>query len=75
MYQMNISEAKRDLPDLINAAIAGEEVFITKDKEYKVKLVSVKKKQRHPQFGSAKGLITMADDFDAPLENFKEYMP
>jgi Protein of unknown function (DUF2281) len=28
-------------------------------------------KQRH--FGSAKGLIRMADDFDAPLGDFKEY--
>jgi len=54
------------------AKLRGERV---KDQEYKVKLVSVKKNQRHPQFGSAKGLITMADDFDAPLENFKEYMP
>jgi hypothetical protein len=27
-----------------------------------------------PQFGSAKGLITMSDDFDEPLEDFEEYM-
>ena len=27
-----------------------------------------------PQFGSAKGKIKMADDFDAPLDDFKEYM-
>jgi uncharacterized protein DUF2281 len=27
-----------------------------------------------PRFGSAKGLITMSDDFDEPLEDFKEYM-
>lgn len=25
-------------------------------------------------FGSAKGKLWMADDFDAPLEDFKEYM-
>jgi Protein of unknown function (DUF2281) len=24
--------------------------------------------------GSAKGMIHMADDFDAPLEDFQEYM-
>jgi len=28
-----------------------------------------------PQFGSAKGLIQMSDDFDAPLTDFDEYMP
>jgi len=26
------------------------------------------------QFGSAKGLIQISEDFDAPLEDFKEYM-
>jgi hypothetical protein len=29
-----------------------------------------------PHFGSAKGLVTfMSDDFDAPLDDFNEYMP
>jgi hypothetical protein len=28
-----------------------------------------------PKFGSAKGLIKMADNFDEPLEEFKDYMP
>ena len=27
-----------------------------------------------PKFGSAKGKIKMAADFDAPLDDFKEYM-
>jgi hypothetical protein len=27
-----------------------------------------------PQFGSANGLIAMADDFNDPLEDFSEYM-
>jgi addiction module RelB/DinJ family antitoxin len=27
-----------------------------------------------PVFGSMKGKIVMADDFDAPLDDFKEYM-
>ncbi|MDM8567648.1 DUF2281 domain-containing protein [Candidatus Halobeggiatoa sp. HSG11] len=30
------------------------------------------RKQR--TFGSSKGLIKMADDFDAPLDDFKDYM-
>lgn len=33
-----------------------------------------KKKKIIPQFGSAKGKIKMASDFDAPLDDFKEYM-
>ena len=27
-----------------------------------------------PRFGSAKGLVWMSDDFDEPLEDFKDYM-
>ncbi len=30
--------------------------------------------KRKSNFGSARGLIEMADDFDAPIEDFKEYM-
>jgi hypothetical protein len=31
-------------------------------------------KIKERKFGCAKGLMTMHDDFDAPLEDFKEYM-
>lgn len=27
-----------------------------------------------PKFGSAKGMFVMHDDFDEPLEDFKDYM-
>ena len=33
-----------------------------------------KDKVKERKFGCAKGLIIMHDDFDAPLEDFKEYM-
>ncbi len=33
-----------------------------------------KNKIKERKFGCAKGLIIMHDDFDAPLEDFKEYM-
>ena len=35
---------------------------------------SRKKKKTVPKFGSAKGKIKMAPDFDAPLDDFKDYM-
>lgn len=73
MYQVNLAEAITRLRDLINAAISGEAVFIKNDHQV-VQLVPVAPPQRCPQFGSAKGLITMADDFGAPLADFEEYM-
>lgn len=33
-----------------------------------------KQKKKKRVFGSAKGLIKMAPDFDEPLEDFKDYM-
>jgi hypothetical protein len=33
-----------------------------------------KKAKNTPKFGSAKGKIKMSDDFDAPIDDFKEYM-
>ncbi|MCU0340994.1 MAG: DUF2281 domain-containing protein [Spirosomaceae bacterium] len=30
--------------------------------------------EKKPVFGSFKGKITMSEDFDEPLEDFKEYM-
>jgi len=50
-------------------------VFILKDDHPVVQLVPLEPAKRHPQFGSATGLVVMAEDFDAPLEDFSEYMP
>ncbi len=41
-------------------------------------VTSLKNEPRTPlnerKFGMAKGFFTMADDFDEPLEDFKDYM-
>ncbi|NJO16312.1 MAG: DUF2281 domain-containing protein [Thioploca sp.] len=31
--------------------------------------------KKPPQFGCAKGTFKLAEDFDEPLEDFKNYMP
>ena len=69
-YQVKLDEAKVRLLDLIEAAVRGEGVFILKDDHLVVQLVPVEPLNRHPQFGSAKGLVVMADDFDAPLREW-----
>ena len=74
MHQVNVEEAKKRLTDLIDAAVEGEEIVIAKDAQRRVKLVPVYTTKARPQFGSAKDLITMSADFDAPLEDFEEYM-
>ena len=74
MHQVTIEEAKIQLPELIEAAVQGEDVFITKQDQQVVKLVAVVQSGQRPQFGSARGLIEMSDDFDEPLPDFDEFM-
>ena len=73
MLRVSIVEAKPRLLDLINAVLKGETVFIIKDLEEAVQLVPAVPLVRR-QFGSAKGLIAMAENFDSPLPDFNEYM-
>lgn len=34
----------------------------------------IKKSEKKPKFGCAKGKIFISEDFDEPLDDFKEYM-
>ncbi len=74
MLQVNLEEAKDRLLELVNAVLKGETVWIVKDLQETVQLVPVVSSTRR-QFGSAKGLIVMADNFDAPLTDFNAYIP
>ncbi len=73
IQQVSFSEAQAQLPELIEAALNGQTILITKGGQLAVQLVPVMP-PIHRQFGSAQGLIVMADDFDVPLADFHEYM-
>ncbi len=74
MQQITMKEASQHLVDLIEAALKGEEIIIMKDNQSAVKLIPVLPIKQRRQPSSAKGMVTIADDFDEPLEDFKEYM-
>ncbi len=74
MVQVNIHEAKTNLSKLLQRAAAGEEVVIAKNNEPVAKLVAIPSKPAIRKPGSAKGQVWMADDFNEPLDDFKEYM-
>lgn len=74
MVHVMLDEAQSLLTKLYEAALDGEEVFIIKEGTRAIKLVPVDMPPRRPSFGSAKGLIVMSDDFDEPLDDFKDYM-
>lgn len=73
MFQITVKDAKIKLNDLIQAAENGEDILIVTDEQETIMLVQVEKSKKHRKSGSAKGMIEIADDFDAPLEEFKEY--
>ncbi len=72
--QVSLAEAAASLNDLVQAAIDGKEVILLNGDRSAIRLMPIGmiKPDRKP--GSAKGLIWMSDDFDEPLEEFKEYM-
>ena len=74
MQQITLDEATKDLLALIEAAIKGEEIVITKDNKPVVKLISIDSEPKRLQFGSAKDLITISDDFDEPITDFEDYL-
>ena len=75
MIDVNIHEAKTQLSRLIKAAIDGQEVVISKRNKPVARLVPVEpvKVERNLGWAGEDGLW-MADDFDAPLEDFASYM-
>ena len=74
MYEVSIEKnGTIELPALIESVVEGEEVVFTRNNLPVAKLVAVRQEKPQPQFGSAKGLFVMAEDFDAPLSDFDEY--
>lgn len=79
MCKMTLDEAQVRLQDLVNAAIAGKNVFIMKDDKPIVQLISAQKITIYPQWNMANKLITsdddLEDDLGAPLDDFEESPP
>lgn len=73
-----VEEAQAKLKELIRQLAPGEEIVLTENQQPVAKLVSHQQKPANvsrPGPGLCKGMITyMAPDFDAPLEEMKEYM-
>ena len=73
--QVNIHEAKTQLSKLIRAALNGKEVIIAKGNRPVVRLEVLPEARSNRKIGNAKNLIrSISDDFDEPLDDFKEYM-
>jgi antitoxin (DNA-binding transcriptional repressor) of toxin-antitoxin stability system len=77
MTSLSIQEAQAQLPDLVHALTFGDEVIILDNDQPVARIVPATgqppRQPRRP--GTLRGTVLyMASDFDAPLEDFKEYM-
>jgi len=70
--KVSVYEAKSKLSQMINSALEGEEVVITRNGKDTVKLIPVPAKKRS-WIGMYEGQIKIHDDFDDPLPEFEEY--
>ena len=77
MPSVSLQDAQARLPELIDQLPSGEELRIVREGTTIATLVKTWTPSHAPrQAGTAKNIPHfMADDFDAPLEDFKDYMP
>ncbi len=74
MATVTLQEAQARLPELLDELQPGEEMTII---DHGKPLARLKKAERTSwpcRAGSARGRVWMSPDFDAPLEDFKEFM-
>lgn len=72
--RVTVEEAKIHLSRLLECVASGEEVIIARDAKPIAKLVSIKPVKALRRLGGLPGLVTHeAEDFDAELDDFREY--
>ncbi len=75
MSTVTIEEAQAKLLDLIHGLQPNDEVVITENNQPVARLIAPTPSKPARKLGTLKGTVLyMAPDFDAPLEDFKEYM-
>jgi antitoxin (DNA-binding transcriptional repressor) of toxin-antitoxin stability system len=76
MQTATIEDVQARLPEILDKLAPGEEVVITRDGKPVAKLSGTTPTATTPhRLGTLKGTVLyMAPDFDAPLDDFKEYM-
>lgn len=71
---VDLTDASPQLRELVEEAARTGEVVLTRGGEAVAKIVPLHKVRAARKPGSARGMIHMADDFDATPEDFREYI-
>lgn len=76
MSEVNVHYAKTHLSKLIQAALNGEDVVISRRNKPVVRLQVISSDPPERRFGGLKGMVLRMDDsFDDELEDFADYAP
>lgn len=70
--KVSVYEAKSKLSQMINAALDGEEVIITRNGQETVQLVRVNSKGKRNWIGMYDSEIVIHDDFDEPIAGLED---
>ncbi|MFI8370465.1 type II toxin-antitoxin system Phd/YefM family antitoxin [Streptomyces sp. NPDC085466] len=70
--QYNVHDAKTHFSKILEAVATGQEVIISKAGEPVAKVIPLAGKVHRTDFGSLRGRITVADDFDELPEGWDE---
>jgi prevent-host-death family protein len=73
MTYLDIQDARKRFHELMELVDKGEEIIITRNDEPFAKVTPIVSIKSNRQFGSAKGQVWIAEDFDEPLKDFEEY--
>lgn len=75
---IEVEETQMTVPELLKHLTPGDEVILTRNHQRVAKIIGEQPqpvRQQRPGPGLCKGMITyIAPDFDAPLDDMKEYM-
>jgi prevent-host-death family protein len=71
---VNMHDAKSSLSRLVKRAAAGEEILIANHGKPVAMLTRIPNRRKRVPWDIFKGKIDMAADFDAPLEEFQDYL-
>ena len=76
LEEIGAFDAKTHLSSLLEKVQQGKSFIITKRGKRIAELRPIRPSQNHSRTaGTLKGKISMAPNFDAPIEQFKNYMP
>jgi antitoxin (DNA-binding transcriptional repressor) of toxin-antitoxin stability system len=73
VHSVTVHQAKTHLSRLLRSVEAGDEVVILRGRIPIARLVLPEGRVAERRLGGAKGLVRMAPDFDAPLDDFADY--